>query len=133
MEEGGIKRWSLRRWDDIKRRMKPFLQQAGFEAGDYRWVPVTALGSNIMERIDQSVCSWYDGPSLLELVDSLELQSREPTGPLRVPVLSKSIYNGKVFLRGKIEHGSMKLGDKCTIIPGDCHCEIVAIQNTVDQ
>jgi peptide chain release factor subunit 3 len=111
MEEGGMRRWSQRRWEEIKIKLEPFLLQAGFTSSEYRWVPVTSLGTNIAQRIDPEVCSWYKGPSLLELVDSLPVAERDPEGSLRVPILAKRKEEDVCFLDGKVEAGTLVVGE----------------------
>jgi peptide chain release factor subunit 3 len=82
----------------------PFLLQTGFKESDVTWVPISGLnGDNIKDKVDPKVCSWYQGPSLVELVDKLPLEKRDPDGPLRIPVLDKWTEQGTRTIFGKIE------------------------------
>lgn len=89
MDEPTVK-WSKARWDEIVTAILPFLLATGFKEEQIHWVPISGLtGHNLKDRVSEDVCSWYNGPSLVELLDSLTLEPRFPDGPLRVPVLDK--------------------------------------------
>lgn len=75
-----------------------------------RWVPISGLfGDNIAKRVDQAKCPWYQGGSLLEVLDDLPLPKRDENGPLRVPIMDKYKEAG-FFVFGKIESGTLVLG-----------------------
>jgi len=42
------------------------------------------LGSNMKTRIDKSICNWWDGPCLFEVLDRIEVPLRDPKGPVRL-------------------------------------------------
>jgi peptide chain release factor subunit 3 len=52
----------------------------------------------------------------LDLLDDLEVPPRDPTGPLRIPVLDKMRDRGVVIF-GKIESGTVNIGDRLSIYP----------------
>lgn len=81
-------------------------------------MPISGLsGDNLKDRVSTEVCPWYNGPSLVELVDALPLEERYQDGPLRVPVLDKMNDAGARTMFGKVESGTLRLGDKCLIAP----------------
>lgn len=81
-------------------------------------MPISGItGENIVERISKDTCSWYDGPSLTELLETLPLNKRDAKAPLRLPILDKMNDQGSRYLFGKIEQGTVSLGDKCMIAP----------------
>jgi len=66
------------------------LKATGYDESDITWVPISGLtGDNIKERVDPGVCSWYNGPTLMEILDKMEVEKRDPKGPLRIPILDK--------------------------------------------
>lgn len=72
---------------------------------------------------DHPLRAWYDGPSLLEVVDSFEPLVRPIEGALRFPVadffkggLGSS---GGVSVSGRILQGNVQLGDVLAVLPGD--------------
>jgi peptide chain release factor subunit 3 len=124
MDESTVK-WSKARWDEIVNGVTPFLLATGFKANQIHWVPISGLsGDNLKDRVSKDVCSWYDGPSLIELIDKMELEERFPEAPLRVPILDKMNDAGAKTMFGKVESGTLKLGDKCYISPSELPVQV---------
>ena len=66
--------WKKARWDQIQTELTPFLQQNGFKESDIFWVPISGLtGQNIVEPVSSDVCSWYSGPTLLDILDNMPI------------------------------------------------------------
>jgi peptide chain release factor subunit 3 len=51
--------------------------------------------------VNKNICKWYNGPSLIDILDELELPKRDPKGPIRVIVLDKMKDRG-IAVQGKI-------------------------------
>lgn len=49
----------------------PYLKNTGFDLEkDIKWVPVSGLsGDNLTTPADKKVCNWYNGPTLMEIID----------------------------------------------------------------
>ena len=62
---------------------------------------------------------WWSGDTLLSAVDAFEVPNKPTDLPLRLPI--QDVYNitgiGVVPV-GRIETGTMKVGDKVTVVPG---------------
>ena len=41
------------------------------------------VGSNMKTTMDESVCPWWTGPCLFEVLDSIEVPPRDPNDPFR--------------------------------------------------
>ncbi len=81
------------------------------------FVPIVGLtGDNIKEPVSGQTCNWYKGPTLLEVLDKVKLEPRFPEGPLRIPILDK-MKDPNLIVHGKIENGTLKIGDKLAIMP----------------
>lgn len=51
---------------------------------DVQFLPISGLaGINMKTRVDKSICSWWNGPCLFEVLDSVEVPLRDPKGPVR--------------------------------------------------
>lgn len=58
-----------------------------FACTDVQFLPISGLvGTNIKNRVDKTVCSWWDGPCLFEALDAIEIPLRDPKGPFRYMV-----------------------------------------------
>jgi len=82
-------------------------------------LPLSGIsGEHVQQKLSSATCPWYSGPSLLQLLDDLPLPKRDPKGPLRIPILDKLKDAGKLVIQGKVESGTIALGQKVVIMPG---------------
>jgi len=63
----------------------------------------------IKDRIPKGVADWYDGPSLLEYLDSMASLDRKVNAPFMMPINGKYRDMG-TLVEGKIEAGVIKKG-----------------------
>ena len=83
--------WSENRWKEIQTNLSPFLIKSGYAEGDFSFVPISGLtGENIKESVDAKTCPWYSGPTLIQALDRLPNEKRNPFGNLRITVLDKT-------------------------------------------
>jgi peptide chain release factor subunit 3 len=109
--------WDKARYDDILDKLNPFLKVTGYQKGSYEFLPISGLGGvNLSERIPEGVCPWYDGPCLLEKLDSIAFAELSADEPLRFPVQGKFKEMGLV-VHGTNVSGAFSVGDKLTICP----------------
>ena len=131
MDEASVK-WSKKRFDDIKENLQPFLNTTGFKDDDLAWIPISGInGDNITENSE--ACSWYNGPPLMTIFDQLPVEERDPNAPLRFPVLDKMKEANKIVVFGKVEQGTVKLGDKLALSPSNLPCQVLSIENFKDE
>jgi len=91
------------------------------------FVPVSALGGdNIVHR--SKAMKWYNGPSLLELLESLPSSLDTRTAPLRFPV-QRVLRPNHTFrgFSGQIGSGTVRVGDKITVLPSSRSAEVARI------
>ena len=117
MDEESVK-WSKERYDFIVKTLKPFIRGCGFDIEkNVKWIPISGLtGENLCVPLDKHKCDWYDGPDLIEIMDTIELPKRDENGPVRVSILDRYKEN-QVYIMGKIESGTIKYGDTYTLMP----------------
>jgi len=127
MDEESVQ-WSEDRYNEIVSGVTPFLkEQCGYKSEDVVFVPISGLtGENINQK--SKYCSWYTGPSLIEILDTVEVPKRDPEGPLRVPVLDKMKERG-VIAFGKVESGTIKIGSRLAVMPNNLKCQVTGIYN----
>jgi sulfate adenylyltransferase subunit 1 len=84
-------------------------------------VPVSALrGDNVTQPLQ---APWFDGPSLLELLEQLPTAQERADGPLAMPVQYVARDGGEGVghqartLWGRIARGSVKAGDTVQLLP----------------
>ena len=97
-----------------------FARYAAAESGyapELHFIPVSALlGVNVVHASDET--PWYDGPSLLELLESLPTTTHRETAAFRLPV-QRVIrpHQGFRGFAGQIASGAIQVGDRVTVLP----------------
>jgi peptide chain release factor subunit 3 len=121
--------WGKERYDSIVEKLLPFLRSVGFNPkSDITFIPIAGLaGLNLTTRLPEGVCTWWDGPSLLEIMENLKAPERLLDAPVRFVVTEKFKDMGGTMVMGKLETGSIQPGKKLVIYPTKQTCECVGI------
>ncbi len=102
----------------VRDALLAFAEHAGIRVAGI--IPVSALrGDNVTQPLD---ASWYDGPSLLQLLESLPTAQERKDGDLLLPVQyvardGEGTGNQPRTLWGRIAHGRVKAGDAVQLFP----------------
>jgi sulfate adenylyltransferase subunit 1 len=102
----------------VKQALLDFAAHAGMKVAGI--VPVSALrGDNVTQPLD---APWYDGPSLLQLLESLPTVQERVDEDLLVPVQyvardGDGTGHQPRTLWGRVAHGSVKAGDMVQVLP----------------
>lgn len=112
--------WSQDRFNEITKKLKAFLKQAGFKDSDVTYVPCSGLtGENLVKPpAEAELLKWYSGPCLLNVVDKFNVPERPVSKPLRLSV--NDVYKGTgsgFCVAGRIENGLINKGDKVLVCP----------------
>jgi sulfate adenylyltransferase subunit 1 len=90
----------------------------GHRIDGVRFIPLSALDGDMVvdrgERLD-----WYDGPTLLQVLETAEAPRRRSVVGLRLPVQYVARPDGvnpRAYL-GRVEAGSIAVGDPVTVLP----------------
>jgi len=90
-------------------------------------LPVSGLGGiNIKDDVSPSICPWYSGPSLLNVLENLKPPDRLIDAPLRLPINDKYRDMGTIVM-GKLESGTVKKGANLLLMPNKTPIEVQAI------
>jgi sulfate adenylyltransferase subunit 1 len=106
-------------YDRIVGAYRQFAQQLGLK--DIRPIPLSALaGDNVVARGDKM--PWYQGPTLIELLESLSVYEESHEEPFRFPVQLVARHKGHEAndfrgYMGRIEAGKVRKGDKLVVQP----------------
>ncbi|MBL0731009.1 sulfate adenylyltransferase subunit 1 [Piscinibacter sp. HJYY11] len=102
----------------VSESLTAFAKQAGIVVAGI--IPVSALrGDNVTQPLD---ANWYDGPSLLQLLESLPALQERKDGDLLIPVQyvsreGEGTGNQPRTLFGRVAHGRVKAGDEVQVFP----------------
>lgn len=107
-------------YDRIVAAYRKFADQLGLK--DVRAIPLSALaGDNVVEATDKM--PWYQGPTLINLLESLSVYDESHDEPFRFPVQLVARHGGHEVndfrgYMGRIEAGKVKKGEKLLVQPG---------------
>ena len=91
-------------------------------------VPVSARdGDNIARRSERS--SWYNGPTVTEALDAIELPEVDAEAPLRLPVQDIFHFDDRRIIAGRIESGAVKIGDELLFSPSNKRARLLHIES----
>lgn len=100
---------------------------AGLGLRDITCIPISALrGDNIAEPSDRT--PWYDGPTLVRHLESVDVQSRGEDGPFRMPVqwVNRPDLDFRGFA-GLIVGGTIGVGETIQALPSGRTGEVARI------
>ncbi len=124
-------------YDRIVSTYQTFADQLGLK--DVHAIPISALaGDNVV--IPGTNMPWYQGPTLIELLESLSVQDDADAAPLRFPVQLVARHNGHAAddfrgYMGRIEAGKVSKGDTLLVQPGGQQAtvrDIVTLEGSLD-
>lgn len=121
--------WSKERYDEIITELIPYVKQCGFNGKtDTTFIPISGLkGQNLSQVVPKDVCNWYEGGTLVTLLDDLKPIERLFAGPLRIPITDKFKDRGFTVVMGKIESGQVSKGDQLIFIPNKIPVEVATL------
>jgi bifunctional enzyme CysN/CysC len=108
--------YSRARFDEIETTFRAFLKSIGLEPGCF--IPIAARhGDNIAARGDKM--PWWSGPTVLDALDQFQPAARPVGQPLRFPIQDVYRFDERRILAGRVESGTLKVGDRLVFAPTD--------------
>jgi bifunctional enzyme CysN/CysC len=115
-------------FNGVVEEYKKFLSQIGLQARAF--VPISARsGLNVAFRdpvipagagsLADSAMPWYSGPTITEMLDTFEPPKPLNELPLRFPVQDIYRFDERRIISGRIESGTLRVGDELTFSPND--------------
>ena len=111
--------YSQARFDEIVAEYKAFAAQLNLH--DVTYIPLSALvGDMVVDRGEN--LNWYQGPTLMEKLESVEIDNDVNTRDFRFPVQwvcrpqTDEHHDFRGFM-GRIEAGEISVGDEVTVLP----------------
>ena len=102
------------RFEQIETEYRAWLKTIGVEPKLF--VPISAKqGDNIASRSQNM--PWWRGPTVLETLDDFRVSERPNDQPLRFPIQDIYRFDDRRILAGRVEAGSIKVGDKLVFSP----------------
>ena len=115
--------WNAERFNYIKTKFDAYLKKLKYT--DVIYCPCSGVtGANLTTP---TKIPWYDGLSLLDTLDSLDPIPRQSDAALRIPIISH-FKDGGLFILGKVESGSVRVGDELLMMPSRKPVSIIGIE-----
>jgi sulfate adenylyltransferase subunit 1 len=109
--------WRRDAFDAIAADFRGFAERTGI-GGNVRYVPISALeGDMVVDRGTR--LPWYDGPTLLSILETAEVPRTLIRAPFRFPVqyVARPTATEPRGYMGRIESGTVAVGDRLVVLP----------------
>ncbi|MFC7212915.1 translation elongation factor EF-1 subunit alpha [Saliphagus sp. GCM10025334] len=115
-------------YKEVVDEVNKLLNQVQFQVSDDSFIPISAFeGDNIAESSDNT--PWYDGRTLLESLNDLPEADEASDAPLRLPIQDVYTISGIGTVPvGRLETGTMNVGDNVSFQPSDVGGEVKTIE-----
>ena len=117
------------KYEETKKSMSELLKTLGYKPESIvGFIPYSAqIGDNV--KVKSPKMSWYNGPTLLEALDSLKVPEKPINKPLRLPIQDVHTVQGFGTIPvGRVETGVLKPGDLVVVMPGGAKTEVKSIE-----
>ncbi len=121
--------WDQQVFEQIAQELTLFASRMGVT--DVRAIPISAkFGDSVVER--SARMPWYDGPSLLELLEEVEVLDPPQHHAARLPVQyvirpQRDVYHDYRGYAGTMAAGVLRLGDRVQVLPSGAETTVTAI------
>ncbi len=113
---------------DLREQATDFLEKLNIQPTFV--LPISAIhGDNVAHPSEK--LSWFDGPTVLEALDSFE-ELKVEEKPLRLPIQDIYAIDGKKILVGRIEAGHIRKGESVYLLPEKKKVEVKNIEKFLE-
>jgi elongation factor 1-alpha len=118
MDDATVK-YAQDRYEECMKELQELLKTVGYDVSKINFIPTSGWkGDNLTEKSADT--QWYDGPTVVETLDTFQAPPKPTDKPLRVPV--QDVYSitgvGTVPV-GRVETGILKSGDEIIFLPSN--------------
>ena len=117
--------WSADRFGEVAEDYRAYLRGLGVRPVCF--VPISAReGDNMMQH--SAKMPWYQGPSVVEVLDGFAYKPTLVDRPLRLPVQDVYKLDQRRIIAGRIESGRLQVGDAVIFSPSNKTAKIKTIE-----
>lgn len=118
--------YSQDKFYQIRREFDEFL--GNLQVRPLKYIPVSAfLGENITNLSEKM--PWYQDLPVLEALDAFQKAQGEQDKPLRFPIQDVYKFDDRRIIAGRIEAGTLRVGDEILINPGNKKTFVKSIEH----
>jgi len=108
--------YSEDRFKQIEKEYRAFLQTLGVVPKVF--VPIAAKHGDNIAGLSKNT-PWWKGPTVLDVLDDFIVAELPKDQPLRFPIQDVYRFDERRILAGRVESGSVKVGDRLIFCPGN--------------
>jgi len=109
-----LENYAEAKFNQIEAEYRAWLKEIGVEPKVF--IPIAAKhGDNIASR--SANMTWWKGPTVLETLDEFKVTDTPANQPLRFPIQDVYRFDERRILAGRVESGSIKVGDRLVFSP----------------
>jgi len=117
--------FSERRFREIEAEYRLFLKEIGLEP--LVFIPISARGGENIVESSKSL-GWFDGPTVVDVLDSFAPPLASSETALRFPVQDVYRFDNRRIVAGRIETGTLKVGDEIVFYPTGRSSKVASIE-----
>jgi sulfate adenylyltransferase large subunit len=119
-------RWDPRAFEEVSGQFRAWAAALGL--ADVPAIPVSALYGDNVVTAAAGRAGWYDGPTLLELLETVDLDV--PARALRFPVQYVVRAPEREFrgYAGRVAGGAVSVGDEVVVLPSGTRTSVTAVE-----
>lgn len=122
--------YSQKKFNAIQQEMNMFLNS--LQVYPEKYIPISAFnGENITTSSDKM--PWYQDAPILDALDHFEKEKGLEEKPLRFPIQDVYKFDNRRIIAGRIEAGSLKVGDEISISPGNKTTRVKTIEHWTEK
>ncbi len=106
--------YSDARFEEVKEQTISHLSTIGIEPTFV--IPISAIKGDMVAKRGDSM-DFYEGPTVLEALDTFKIRESRDNMPLRFPIQDVYKHDPKRILVGRIESGKLEVGEKVLFYP----------------
>lgn len=117
--------YSQARFEQIEKDYRAFLGSIGVQPKLF--IPIAAKHGDNIASLSKNM-PWWRGPTVLTALDEFQIAERPANQPLRFPLQDIYRFDERRILAGRVEAGSIKVGDKLLFSPGNKSSTVKTIE-----
>jgi len=111
-----LENYSEARFKQIEVEYRAYLQNIGVEPKVF--IPIAAKHGDNIASLSKNM-PWWKGMTVLQALDEFKVTDRPDNQPLRFPIQDVYRFDDRRILAGRVEAGSIKVGDKLIFAPSN--------------
>ncbi len=112
----------------VKDEVEKMLSSIGYKVADVKFIPCSGYaGDNVTKKSPNM--TWYNGPALVEIIDTFEVPPKPKDKPLRLPIQDVYTITGHGTVPvGRVETGVLKPNTNVVVMPSGAKGEVKKIE-----